>query len=293
MSYTKEETVFMTKDEALNSFHQWLTFRNYAKGTVTDYLYNFRLFSQSLPADFDYSELTDQHAVDFVFKLRSESKWSPASINLMCSSLRCFYDVILNRPISIRRLPNVKYTLDDPKIFTDSEIALLLSSADVRLRAMIYLGYDCGLRTSEVARLRIRDIDSERMLLHVVHSKRGKSRYVKLSQQCLLALREYWKVYRPSDWLFPGKINGHIREYYPSNLFHQLLADLHIRPEDSLSFHCLRHTYGTTMRNDDCDIFTLKKLLGHSCLSSTNRYIRVSTSDIQKSASPSDCHIRV
>jgi integrase len=283
----------MTKDEALNSFHQWLTFRNYAKGTVTDYLYNFRLFSQSLPADFDYSELTDQHAVDFVFKLRSESKWSPASINLMCSSLRCFYDVILNRPISIRRLPNVKYTLDDPKIFTDSEIALLLSSADVRLRAMIYLGFDCGLRTSEVARLRIRDIDSERMLLHVVHSKRGKSRYVKLSQQCLLALREYWKVYRPSDWLFPGKINGHIGEYYPSNLFHQLLADLHIRPEDSLSFHCLRHTYGTTMRNDDCDIFTLKKLLGHSCLSSTNRYIRVSTSDIQKSASPSDCHIRV
>jgi integrase len=283
----------MTKDEALNSFHQWLTFRNYAKGTVTDYLYNFRLFSQSLPADFDYSELTDQHAVDFVFKLRSESKWSPASINLMCSSLRCFYDVILNRPISIRRLPNVKYTLDDPRIFTDSEVLLLLKNADVRLRAMIYLGYDCGLRTSEIARLRVKDIDSRQMLLHIVHSKRGKSRYVKLSEQCLQALRTYWKVYRPEGWLFPGHIDGHIKESYPSNLFHNLLVKLNIRPEDELSFHCLRHTYGTTMRNDDCDIFTLKKLLGHSCLSSTNRYIRTSTSDIQKSASPSDSHIRL
>ena len=113
----------MTKDEALNAFHQWLTFRNYAKGTVTDYLYNFRIFSESLPTDFDYSELTDQHAIDFVFKLRSESQWSPASINLLCSSLRSFYDVILNRPISIRRLPNVKYTLDDPRF---SQILKLL-----------------------------------------------------------------------------------------------------------------------------------------------------------------------
>ena len=229
----------MTKDEALHSFHQWLTFRNYAKGTVTDYLYNFRLFSESLPPDLDYSELTDQHAIDFVFKLRCESQWSPASINLLCSSLRCFYDVILNRPISIRRLPNVKYTLDDPKIFTDSEIALLLKNADVRLRAMIYLGYDCGLRTSEVARLRIKDINSDQMLLHVVHSKRGKSRYVKLSKQCLQALREYWKVYQPSDWMFPGKIDGHIAECYPSSLFQRLLKKLNIRPEDSLSFHCL------------------------------------------------------
>ena len=228
-----------------------------------------------------------------MFKLRSESQWSPASINLLCSSLRCFYDVILDSPISIRRLPNVKYTLDDPKIFTDSEIALLIKSADVRLRAMIYLGYDCGLRTSEVARLRIKDIDSDQMLLHVVHSKRGKSRYVKLSQQCLQVLRDYWKVYRPSDWMFPGKVNGHIMEFYPSSLFHKLLKKLNIRPEDSLTFHCLRHTYGTTMRNDDCDIFTLKKLLGHSCLKSTNRYIRISTSDIQKSASPSDRHIHI
>ena len=201
--------------------------------------------------------------------------------------------MILNRPISIRRLPNVKYTLDDPKIFTDSEIALLLKNADVRLRAMIYLGYDCGLRTSEVARLRIKDINSDQMLLHVVHSKRGKSRYVKLSKQCLQALREYWKVYQPSDWMFPGKIDGHIAECYPSSLFQRLLKKLNIRPEDSLSFHCLRHTYGTTLRNDDCDIFTLKKLLGHSCLSSTNRYVRISTSDIQKSASPSDRHIRL
>ena len=283
----------MTKDEALNSFNQWLTFRNYAKRTISDYLYNFRLFSESLPADFDYSELTDQHAVDFVFNLRANSQLSPASINLMCSSLRCFYDVILNRPISYRRLPNVKYTLDDPKIFTDSEIAMLLNAADVRLKAMIYLGYDCGLRTSEVARLRIRDIDSKEMLLHVVHSKRGKSRYVKLSQQCLQALREYWRVYRPADWMFPGQTDGHIYEHYPSALFHDLVAELNIRPEDSLSFHCLRHTYGTTLLNDGCDVFTLKKLLGHSCLSSTNRYIRISTSDIQASASPSDRHIRL
>jgi integrase len=183
--------------------------------------------------------------------------------------------------------------LDDPRIFTDSEVLLLLKNADVRLRAMIYLGYDCGLRTSEIARLRVKDIDSRQMLLHIVHSKRGKSRYVKLSEQCLQALRAYWKVYRPEGWLFPGHIDGHIKESYPSNLFHNLLVKLNIRPEDELSFHCLRHTYGTTMRNDDCDIFTLKKLLGHSCLSSTNRYIRTSTSDIQKSASPSDRHIRL
>ena len=277
------------KTIAIERYRQWLTFRNYAKGTITDYIYCFSGFANSLPEDTDFFNLDVQLAIDYVFRLRSKGL-SPTSTNLLSSSLRCYYDVILDRPISIRRLPNVKYTLGEPNTFSESEISRLLDVADVRMKAMILLGCDCGLRAGEVARLRVKDIDSENMLLHIVHTKRDKSRYVKLSMPCLQALRTYWLAYRPdpSGYMFPGKVNGHINEIYPSQLFHRLLVKLAIRPEDGLRFHNLRDTYATSLHNNGCDVFSLKKALGHSTLKSTARYIAFSTADIQQMPSPSD-----
>jgi integrase/recombinase XerD len=277
------------KTIAIERYRQWLTFRNYAKGTITDYIYCFSGFANSLPEDTDFFNLDVQLAIDYVFRLRSKGL-SPASTNLLSSSLRCYYDVILDRPISIRRLPNVKYTLGEPNTFSESEISRLLDAADVRMKAMIFLGCDCGLRISEVVKLRIKDVDSQNMLLHIVHTKRDKSRYVKLSVPCLEALHNYWLVYRPdpSGYMFPGKVDGHLDKSYTSQLFHRLIVKLELRPEDGLRFHNLRDSYATSLRNNGCDIFTLRKALGHSTLKSTARYIAFSTSDIQNMPSPSD-----
>ncbi len=277
------------KKSAATRFEEWLTFRSFAPGSIRDYLHCFNQFANSLPEDTDFFNLDVQLAIDYVFALRKKGL-SPASINLYSSALRCYYDVILDRPISIRRLPNAKYTPPDPAVLRQSEIDQLLSAGNVRMKAFILLGYDCGLRVSEVSKLRVKDIDSEKMLLHIVNSKRNKSRYVKMSQSCLNALREYWKVYRPdpSGYMFPGKDGNPISAVYISHQFRHLVLELRLRSDEKIRFHNLRDTYATSMRDNGCDVFTLRKSLGHSSLKSTARYIAISTSDIEEMKSPSD-----
>lgn len=225
----------------------------------------------------------------YVFSLKKDQNLSASTINTVICSLRCFYDAILGRPIPKRLLPNIKYTQNEPKVFTDFEIHLLLTSSDIRMRAWICLGFDCGLRVSEVAKLRIKDIDSDNMLLHIVNSKRDKSRYVKLSQYCLFVLRQYWLTYRPDKdgYLFSSGKSAHIRPEYISHQFHNLLGKLDIGPDEHMRFHNLRDTFPTNMRKAVCDIFALRKALGHSSLKSTARYISFSTDDIAHMFSPS------
>ena len=156
---------------------------------------------------------------------------------------------------------------------------------------MIFLGIDCGLRVSEVANLKISDIHSKEGFILIRESKRGKSRKVKLSDQCLHILRQYWKVYRPIDYFFPSpqknKEGQPIVHQCINHLFRDLLKKVNLS-EKNYCFHSLRHTYATHMLEDDCDIFLLKKLLGHDSFSSTARYVHLTSHDIKSSFSPSD-----
>lgn len=280
----------MNQNDACQAFERWLTFRGLASGTVSQYVYQFNRFANTLPPDTDFSQLEPNSAVDYIYSLKVERNLSASTINTVICSLRCFFDVILSQPISKRCLPNIKYTQNEPKVFTDSEISLLLDNSDIRMKAWICLGFDCGLRVSEAADLMVRDIDSKNMLLHIVCSKRNKSRYVRLSKYCLDILRTYWITYHPdkNGYLFPDKNNDPISSNYISTHFHKLLIRLDIRPDEYMRYHNLRDTYATNMRKAGCDIFDLRKALGHSSLKSTARYISFSTDDIAHMFSPSD-----
>lgn len=280
----------MNQNDACQRFKSWLDFRGLATGTVTQYVYWFSKFSDSLPSDTDFQLLDTQLAIDFVFDLKANTKLSNSTINLISSALRTYYDAILGRPISMRCLPNIKYTQKEINVFTNSEISLLLQNCDIRMKAWIILGFDCGFRVSEVAKLKVKDIDSKNMLLHIVDSKRGKSRYVKLSLFCLETLRRYYATYKDviTDYLFPCKTYDHISSQYISTAFHKLLTKMNMRPDDKLRFHNLRDTYATNLWKAGCDIFLIKKVLGHSSIKSTTRYISCNTDDISSMISPSE-----
>ena len=277
----------MTKNEALESLTYMLEFRNDSPNTIKMYQFYLGKFFDQLPNDFDISSLTLQDALHYIASLKSSGKYSESTLNLIISDIRTFFDLVLNKPLSRRRFPNIKYTTEDPYIFTQDQINLLYSSADVRLRAAICLGFDCGLRISEVISLRIRDIDSKNMLIHIHDSKRHKSRTVKLSEFCLKTLRNYWKVYRPEVFLFPGRDGNHLNVTVVHSSFRKLLKECNITDERA-RFHSLRATYATMMLQSGCDIFLLRKLLGHSSFSSTTRYIGMDKSDISASFSPTD-----
>lgn len=277
----------MTKDEALQKLNFYLELRNYSKSAIIMYPFYIEKFLNSFPEGFDFSQLSPKDALQYIVTLKSTGNFSVSSLNLIISELRTFYEFVLDITISKRLLPNIRQPRLEPLTFSHSQIKLLLKDADLRLKALILLGIDCGFRARETVYLKVCDIDSKNMLLHIKDSKRGKSRYVKLSELCLQALREYWKLHRDDTFIFPGRTDGHLSVGTVHNLFNAFLKECHM-DSNLYSFHSLRHTYATWMVSNDCDIFTLKKALGHSSFASTARYIHKNTEDISNFFSVSD-----
>lgn len=152
---------------------------------------------------------------------------------------------------------------------------------------MLFLAYSAGLRVSEVVHLKIKDIHSERMVIHIRGAKGKKDRAVGLSQGILELLRKYYKVYKPKDFLFEGQYEG--GPYSTRSLqqiFHRAKEASHIRQE--VTFHSLRHSYATHLHEAGTDIKIIQELLGHNDLKTTLRYTHVSNLTIEKVRSPFD-----
>jgi len=284
----------MNKTTCLKRLEASLQDRRSAEATIKMYSYYIGCFLDYVNKD--TSKITDNDVRAYINYLLDEKEYSPASANLVLSDLRYLFDVVLNRPLSKRKFPNLTQDDVDPEVFTLDEIECLLSNADVRLKAMIMLGIGSGLRVSEVARLKICNIDSTNMLLTIELSKRRKTRKVKLSNVCLLALREYYVLYKEqiiscgNIYMFPSLHKDTGSPFRnPSSInydFRELLKKCGI--SKNACFHCLRHTYATMSLENGTDIFVLKKMLGHKSFASTSRYIAMTTKEIQATTSPLD-----
>lgn len=270
----------MNRDEALMQFERVIKLRNLSPNTIKMYLYYVsEFFEYTGKDDVTLCDLSD--AQTFVIHMIEDRGYKPLSANVVIGAVRYFFESVLNIVFSRRQFPFLLYPQFNPFLFTRDQILALLETNDVRLRLVILLGIDCGMRVSEVAALRVCDIDSKNMLIHIHESKRRKSRSVKLSDACLTALRKYWLVYRPEQYLFPGKdgrphvIPNTVRYWF----------NCHVRKFDfytkEVHFHSLRHTFATNMLDNGCDIFLLQKLLGHASLASTARYVHLSTRAVE------------
>lgn len=278
----------MNRDQAFTKIERNMLYKGNSPSTVKMYQFYLNSLFDHFDKD-DISLITPDDCVDFIIYLKKEGHYAHSSLNLMIASYRYFFEVVLARPLTHRQLPSLNLVEKDFPIFEPNEIQLLLDHADIKMKAMIVLGFDCGLRVSEVAKLKCTDIDSENMLIKIHNSKRGHSRTVKLSPFVLETLRSYWKIYRPStDYFFTRKDNSDsINPIIINNSFRMLLTNTGLH-EKGVRFHSLRHTYATMMLKHGCDPFLLRKLLGHKSFSSTARYIHMDTTDISKAFSISD-----
>ena len=140
---------------------------------------------------------------------------------------------------------------------------------------------------SEVANLKVSDIDSGRMMLRVEQGKGQRDRDVMLSPQLLQLLREWWKAARPQVWLFPGQ--NPINPVTARQLNRICHAAAHVAEIDKrVSLHTLRHSFATHLLEQDIDIRVIQVLLGHAKLNTTALYTRVATTTIRKVMSPLD-----
>ncbi|MDB5408998.1 MAG: integrase [Rhodospirillales bacterium] len=262
-----------------------MTVRNLSPATQRSYVHAVAKFSRYFNRSPDRLGLEDVRAFQ-VHLVATGMSW-PALNQTVCA-LRFFYGVTLGHSEIPERIPFGREPRKLPVVLSADEVVRFLDAVpSLKTRTALTTAYAAGLRASEAIGLKVSDVDSGRMVIRVEHGKGGKDRYVMLSAQLLGILRTYWRLARPPDWLFPGRdASGPIdvQVLYAACRSACAAAGLSKR----VTVHTLRHSFATHLLENGTDIRIIQVLLGHSNLSSTARYTRVSTGLIQKTASPLD-----
>ncbi len=238
-------------------------------------------------------QATDEDLRRYQIEQRETGLGAPA-MNMAVSALRFFYCRTLDRPDLTRKLHRVKHPRALPTVLSREEVTRMLdATTSLKHQAILSVAYGAGLRASEVTKLKVRDIDSERMLLRVECGKGGRHRNAMLAHDLLVLLREWWKVGRhegvmhPDGWLFPGQ---HYLKPICYRQVHRIAAEAaHAAGiTKRVGPHTLRHSFATHLLEDGVDIRIIQVLLGHAQLTTTSLYTRVATRTVKNVVSPLD-----
>jgi site-specific recombinase XerD len=265
--------------------------RNYAETTIESYIRTVEDFSRHFNCSPD--RLGPQHIREYQAELFQKRKFSPNTVAQHLAALRFFYVKTLKKAWSITETPYPKKAIHLPTILSHEEVARLIDAAHPPLhRTLLMALYATGLRRAELARLKVSDVDSQRMVIHVQGGKGRKDRDVLLSPTLLDELRRHWRRLRrkPSVWLFPGK-SSHASDQpiTPKVIYHACKrAARRAGLPDGVHPHTLRHCFATHLLEAGADLRTIQMLLGHSDLEETTIYLHLSQRHLNATASPLD-----
>jgi site-specific recombinase XerD len=212
---------------------------------------------------------------------------SPSSRNVAISGMKFFYHQMLSWNDKQLFIPPRKRSWQLPEVLGQKEVErLLLAAAKQRDRCLLMTAYATGLRVSELVRLKISAIDSERMMVRVEQGKGRKDRYTILSSQLLTELRSYWKEHRSPIYLFPNRKGAPISIDYAQRIYN--LAKQKAQIHKGKGIHTLRHCFATHLLEAGVDLRTIQTLLGHNSMASTERYLQIRQHRITTTANPLD-----
>lgn len=264
-----------------------LRIRNFSPNTIAGYIGYVARFARHFGRS--PTDLGPEHVRGFLVHLRDQGSAGVSTMTQSVSALRFLYRVTLKRDWAISAIPYPKKERKLPVVLTREEVLEFLGSlGNLKHRAILTTAYASGLRVSEVTHLRVTDIDSARMVIHVRQGKGRKDRLVPLSTALLALLREYWKIGRPKTWLFPGgkSSDAPITPRSVGRACAKARAALgwtkHVRP------HTLRHSFATHLLEAGTNIRVIQVLLGHRAISSTAIYTHLSAASFQGTKSPLD-----
>ncbi|MFL5335660.1 MAG: tyrosine-type recombinase/integrase [Geminicoccaceae bacterium] len=223
---------------------------------------------------------------------QAETGVQPPTVNGSVSALRFLFTVTLDRPDLSRRFVLVRQPRKLPDVLSVAEVGRLLEATPgLKYKAALGTAYGAGLRVSEVAALKVDDIDSTRMLIRVEQGKGRKDRNAMLSPQLLGLLRLWWRdgrrrgVMLPHGWLFPGRSPVEpISTRQINRAVHEAADAAGLRKR--VTPHTLRHSFATHLLEQDVDIRVIQVLLGHAKLDTTALYARVATKTIRAVTGP-------
>ena len=232
--------------------------------------------------------ISAQEVQDYLIFLHDERGLTWQSCNCARHGIRFFYRITLGLPEPHFYLPGVKTPSILPELLNHDELVRLFSvTTNRKHRALLITTYAAGLRASELGRLKIRDIDSQRMCLRIDQGKGSKDRYVPLSPRLLEELRDYWRRVRPETWIFPNQLLGRpMSRHGPAHIYSRAKEKAGIDKPGGI--HTLRHCYATGLLEAGVELHVIQRRLGHSSIRSTMRYLHLAHDKTSATPSPLD-----
>ncbi|HEX8460528.1 MAG TPA: tyrosine-type recombinase/integrase [Segetibacter sp.] len=275
--------------EVLTQMLQHLQLKAYSESTIRTYINEMTQFLKAIKSNradsFDTPRLKN-----YLQYCHATLKLSENTIHSRINALKFYYEQVLQREKFFWEIPRPKKRLILPKVLAEDELGRLFKALSNRKhKAMLFTAYSAGLRVSEVAALKLRNIDSGRMQILVEQGKGKKDRYVTLSPVLLDILRQYLLLekVRPREYLFESE---QTRTAYPirtlQQIFYNAKENSGIKKE--VGIHSLRHSFATHLLEKGTDIRYIKDLLGHFNIKTTERYLHVSNKALVNIVSPLD-----
>ena len=268
--------------------------RNYAKSTIESYLHAVEDFARYFGMSPD--QLNQEHIRQYHLHLVNERKLSVNTVVGRIAALRFFFVKTLRRSYQREDLPSPRRPKKLPTVLSQDEVARLLDSAGNLFHyAILMTLYSTGLRRAELSRLRVSDIDSERMVIHVHQGKGNRDRDLPLTPKLLETLRTYWRWKKPQTWLFPrlGIADADQPISTKSVYFAVQEAAKRAGLQKPVSPHTLRHSWATHLLENGADLRTIQMLLGHADLEHTTVYLRMSQRHLQAVPNPVEAMVVV
>lgn len=265
--------------------------RKFSRGTQSQYILAIKRFSEYFGHSPDRATAEDLRL--FQLHLVKSGLGTP-TINISISALRFFFNITLNRRSVSQKLSTIHHPRKLPTVLNADEVALVINSAsNYKYKAMLSVAYGAGLRSMEVCQLRVTDVDSQNMILHIEQGKGQRDRNAMLSPMLLNILRHWWCLAQKEHlmlkggWLFPGQ------PYINSISTRQLNRACHTAVELSginkqVAMHTFRHSFATHLLEQGVDIRVIQVLLGHKKLETTASYVQVASRILKEVTSPLD-----
>ena len=260
--------------------------KGYSEETLRNYVYSLEQWLDEI-YPLKPEDISKEQVEDYLYRLIWVEKMSESGVNGIINAIKFYYEEVCGKSRIVYDLTRPARPLQIPRLFSKQEVeSILKHTENLKHRTILLVCYSSGLRVSEVVNLKVRDIDSGRMVLNILGAKGKKDRVVPLSPVLLKYLRQYFSVYHPKEYLFEGQ--GHPK-YSPRSV-QEILKKSKQRAgiNKSGSVHALRHSYATHLLDKGVDITYIQKLLGHQDLKTTLKYLHVTVRDLHQIKSPLD-----
>lgn len=267
-------------------FVEFLRLKAYSENTIKTYATEFAQWLYALN-NIPVIHANSEQLRSYLLYCITELKLSENQIHSRLNALKFYYEKVLLHPNFFMEIPRPKKKSNLPKVLSKQDIKKLFEvTTNTKHRMILKICYGLGLRVSEIVDLKIANIDSNRMLVHIENSKGKKDRYVPLPNSILDELRNYYKEFKPKVNLFENQYNQSLAIRSVQNVFKTAMTKAKINKK--IGIHGLRHSYATHLLEYGTDMIFIQKLLGHSNIKTTEVYAKVSNTFLSKVISPLD-----